>query len=266
MTKVVSPLPKRRFGPRLETTVVGFGGGALSGESGGYGFGSISDRQSMDVLERAYELGIRLYDTAPIYGFGESERRLGDFFAAHPSFLKECVVVTKLGVDWDANRKVRVDNSPDKARFMLEASLKRLRMDRIDVYMIHWPDPSFAVERTMEALVRMQEEGLITSLAASNFDQDLIRRAESVGALDVIQSPFSVMESSAKETLLPVCGPQRGFMSYGLWPRVSWPAPSTRPAHSSPLMFVPGVIGRPGSSKRQLPSWRPILVWLARRD
>jgi aryl-alcohol dehydrogenase-like predicted oxidoreductase len=208
-------IPKRAFGPHLETTVVGFGGGALSGDGGGYGFGSLSDHESMTVLEHAYELGIRLYDTAPIYGFGESERRLGDFFRAHPSFLKDVVLVTKLGVTWDEQKSVRVDNSPETTRRMLDASLKRLGVDRVDVYMIHWPDPRCPVERTMETLVRLKEEGCIGSLAASNFDQELVKRAETVAPLDILQAPFSLVEASARDSIFPMCGPKRGFMSYG---------------------------------------------------
>lgn len=207
-------LPQRPFGPNLKSTSVGFGGAALSGESGGYGFGAISEAESEALLFAAYEHGIRLFDTAPIYGFGESERRLGSFFKNHPSCLKDAVVVTKLGVDWDHKQSVFIDNSPEAAKRMLGQSLERLGVSRVDVYMIHWPDPKTEVERTMEALVRLQEEGLFTSIGASNFSPNLIERAEKVAPIDVLQSPMNLMEMAPAQELLPLCSKDRGFMSY----------------------------------------------------
>ena len=209
-------LPLRQFGPRLKATTVGLGCGGLSGESGGYGFGSMTDGAAQRVLEKSYELGIRLFDTAPIYGFGESERRLGDFFRAHPSFLNDSVIVTKLGVDWDDSKNVRIDNSPEAARRMLGQSLERLGLSRVHVYMIHWPDLAVPVERTMETLADLKSQGMIGSIGVSNFSPEMIKQAEKIAPIDVIQAPFSFASASAKETLLPFCGKDlgRGFMSY----------------------------------------------------
>ncbi len=208
-------LAQRALGPKLKTSAVGFGCASISGESGGYGFGAMSDAAAIELLEGAYALGVRLFDTAPIYGFGDSERRLGMFLRANPGCRKDSVIVTKAGVDWDNSKSVRIDNRPETVRRMLDQSLTRLGIDRVDVYMIHWPDPNCDVERTMEALVRLQEEGVVVSLGASNFDESLIRRAKSVAALDVIQSPLSFLEAQARESLLPLCSEAMGFMSYG---------------------------------------------------
>lgn len=209
-------LPLRDFGPRLKTTTIGLGCGGLSGESGGYGFGAMSDTTAQRVLEKSYELGIRLFDTAPIYGFGESERRLGSFFRAHPTFLNDSVVVTKLGVDWDGSKNVRVDNSPEATRRMLGQSLERLGLSKVHVYMIHWPDASVPLERTMETLADLKSQGLFDSIGVSNFSTDMIKAAERIAPVDIIQAPFSFVSAGARETLLPFCGSaqRRGFMSY----------------------------------------------------
>lgn len=206
----------RDLGPKLKTTAVGYGGGALSGEGGGYGFGDVSDAQAMEALEAAYQMGIRLFDTAPIYGFGLSEQRLGDFFRNNRGLRNHCQVVTKLGVDWDADQKVRIDNSKETVKRMLSQSLDRLRLDSVDVYMIHWPDQSTPIQETMEALVELQQEGLFVSIGVSNFSPEQIREAEQVSPVDVVQAHFSVLCGSAREELLPFCREDgRGFMSYG---------------------------------------------------
>lgn len=213
---MTAQLKTRALGKHLTTTVVGFGGGAVSGEGGGYGFGAISESQATEVLQAAYERGIRLFDTAPIYGFGLSEERMGLALAGNSAVRKNIVLVSKLGVTWDKDRKVTVDNSPECVRRMLEESLTRLKTNYLDVYMIHWPDPKTPVEKTMEALVKAKEEGLIRCIGASNFDTELLGRAQSVGAIDVLQSRFCALDETPKNTLFEACRTQGiGFMSYG---------------------------------------------------
>lgn len=208
-------LPRRKFGPKLEATVVGYGGGALSGPGGGYGFGDVSDAEAQSTLEAAFELGIRLFDTAPIYGFGVSESRLGDFFRRNSVARKDSVVVTKCGVDWDVNRKVSISNAPEIVKRMLGESLQRLKMSYVDVYMIHWPDNKTRIQDTMEAMARLQEEGLFTSIGVSNFTPEQIAEAETVAPIDVVQGPFSLVSASADGKLLPYCQESdKGFMSY----------------------------------------------------
>lgn len=208
-------LPKRRLGRKLETTVIGYGGGALGGSSGGYSFGAITDSGAQQTLEHAFDLGIRLFDTAPIYGFGESERRLGQFFRGNTSARKDSVIVTKCGVDWDERKNVSISNAPETVKRMLGQSLERLGMGHVDVYMIHWPDQKVRIQDTMEALVRLQEQGLFTSIGVSNFTPEQISEAEKVARVDVVQGPFSLVSASADEQLLPHCmRAERGFMSY----------------------------------------------------
>ncbi len=211
-----STLEIREFGSQLKTTCLGFGGGGLSGPAGGYGFGDVSEAQAREALESAFEAGIRLYDTAPIYGFGLSEKRMGDFFHANPGLRNECQVVTKLGVDWDEQQNVSVSNSPETVKRMLSQSLERLKIDSVDVYMIHWPDANTPIADTMNELVKLQQEGLFKSIGVSNFTPEQIDEAEKIARVDVVQSPFSLLSATAEEALLPHCREgKRGFMSYG---------------------------------------------------
>jgi len=188
-------LQKKKFGPNLETTAVGFGGGAISGDGGGYGFGNVEEKEACRVLEYAFERGIRLFDTAPIYGMGTSEKRIGLALSKNKQIRSEMTLVTKLGVTWDADKKVRIDNSPDVTWRMLEQSLKDLQTDYVDVFMIHWPDANVPVEQTMEVLAKMKQQGLIRATGVSNFSPELIARAQKVTPIDILKGDFSLFDN-----------------------------------------------------------------------
>lgn len=209
-------LPSRPLGSTLTTSSIGFGGGAISGEGGGYGFGALSEKQAIELLQGAFERGVTLFDTAPIYGFGTSEKRIGLALSGNASLRKELTIVTKLGVTWDADKKVRVDNSRDVTLRMLDQSLKDLRTDYVDLYMIHWPDPRTPLEETMKTLSRCKEEGRIKAIGACNFDPASLARAQSVAPVDVIQNQFSLLMQEPKDALFPLCKAEgKGFMAYG---------------------------------------------------
>lgn len=208
--------PTRALGPRLQTTVVGFGGGAISGEGGGYGFGHVSETEAQDLLAAAWDVGVRLFDTAPIYGFGLSEERIGRYLAANPSRRDEMILVSKLGVTWDDAKRVYTSNAPEVARRMLEESLARLRTDHIDVYFVHWPDPDTPVERTMEVLAKAHEKGTIRAIGVSNFDAAQLERARAVAPVEVLQNRFCLLEGSPRQALFPAARKSGlGFMAYG---------------------------------------------------
>ena len=124
-------------------SAIGFGGAAISGEGGGYGFGDMSETEAQTLLGHSWELGINLYDTAPIYGFGLSEERLGKYLP------KDAIIVTKGGVDWHSTRRVNMTNDPKVIERMFLESLKRLKREYIDVYMIHWPDKNVDIRRPL---------------------------------------------------------------------------------------------------------------------
>lgn len=206
----------RKLGPTLTTSLVGFGGGSISGDAGGYGFGNITEKQSCDLLQYAFERGVRLFDTAPIYGMGSSEVRMGLGLAKHKNIRSQMTLVTKLGVSWDESGKVFIDNSPENTKRQLENSLKRLQTDYLDLYMIHWPDPKVDIADTMRVLVDAKKQGAIRAIGICNFDTQGIKRAQLAGNVDVLQNEFSVLNASVKNELFPLCQNEGiGFMSYG---------------------------------------------------
>ena len=140
---------------------------------GGKGWGRDSGANLTAAVDRALDLGLRLFDTAPVYGFGESERTLGKLLRRRS---EETVVVSKGGLVWDARRRVRHDNSPPSLRRQLEASLNRLGRETIDVYLLHWPDPRVSLAESAAALESWRREGLLRSWGISNFPAQDIRQ------------------------------------------------------------------------------------------
>jgi aryl-alcohol dehydrogenase-like predicted oxidoreductase len=108
------------------------------------------------TIQRAIGVGINLIDTAPVYGFGHSEEIVGKALAAGGRRDK-AVLATKVGLDW-VNGKVYRNSTPERIRKEIEASLQRLRTDRIDLYQVHWPDPLVPIEETAETLLELQRE------------------------------------------------------------------------------------------------------------
>ncbi|KAB8029136.1 aldo/keto reductase [Fluviispira multicolorata] len=206
----------RSLGKNLQVSALGFGGAALSGDEGGYGFGKISDEKAHDLLQYAYEKGVTLFDTAPIYGFGNSEKRIGRSLSGVSQIRKKIILVSKLGATWNKEKVRILDNSPDSVKRMLSESLENLKTDYLDLYMIHWPDAKNPLEKTMEALLRAKEEGLIRNIGVCNFDEFQLSRALNVGNVDVLQNPFSMLDITAKNELFTFIKERNiGFMAYG---------------------------------------------------
>jgi aryl-alcohol dehydrogenase-like predicted oxidoreductase len=205
----------RKFGPLdFEVSVVGFGAASISGSAGGYSFGDVSEADAIRLVHAVQDAGINLFDTAPIYGFGESERRLGKALAG--ARRARAFLVSKCGVDWDDQRNGGVDNSPDTTRRMLADSLRRLGTDHIDLYFIHFPDQNTDIRRTMEVLVEAKARGDIGAIGLSNTYPEDIARAQEIGPVDVLQSELNMFARYPVDALFePVRGGGMGFMSYG---------------------------------------------------
>lgn len=176
-------------------SVLGFGGAALSGEGGGYGFGEMDEASAERLLKNTWEAGLNLYDTAPIYGFGLSEERLGKYLP------KEAIIVSKGGVDWHSSRRVNMTNSPQVIEKMLLGSLKRLKREQIDIYMIHWPDKNIDIRRPMEILKKYQEKEAIAHLGLCNTNLEDLKLAGEVGEISFLQSELNVLRTQAFDDL-----------------------------------------------------------------
>lgn len=187
-----------------------FGGAAISGEGGGYGFGK-TEATPEELIQYTYDQGIRIFDSAPIYGFGTSEEILGRCLK---NVREKVCIISKSGVHWHENRRVDMSNDPKIARGMLEDSLRRLDSDYIDLYMVHWPDEKVDIRRTIEVLAKAQDEGKIKHLGLCNTFVEDLSKAQEVASIEVIQSEFSIFNHSARDLAVHL-SPSQSFMSWG---------------------------------------------------
>jgi len=201
----------RTFGKtNFKTSLLGMGCASLSGEGGGYGFGKMSEKDAQILLHQAVEAGINIFDTAPIYGFGLSEERLGKYLP------QDKFIVSKGGVDWHSNKRVNMSNDPQIISRMLHESLTRLKRETIDLYMIHWPDPRIDIRLPLEVLIKAKEEGKIRFIGLCNTNQEDLTKAQSITRIDVIQSQFNYLEANSLHSLKDLIQNQElGFMSWG---------------------------------------------------
>lgn len=152
----------------LHVSEVGFGCWQL----GGVGWGKSRGDAMVRAVQRALELGITVFDTAPVYGLGRSEELLAKALGARSS---EATIISKGGLSWDARGRVAHDNSPEGLARQLEGSLRRLRRETIDVYLLHWPDPAVPLEASIQAIHEFIQAGRVRAWGLSNFPADEVR-------------------------------------------------------------------------------------------
>ncbi len=202
-------LNKRPLGRSgLEITTVGFGAWAVGG-GWAFGWGPQDDRASVAAIRRALEHGINWIDTAAIYGLGHSEevvrQALADIAPSQRPFI-----FTKGGLIADLSRPFEMAQRnlrPDSIRREIEASLKRLGVDRIDLYQFHWPDTDThtRVEDSWGEMLRLVEQGKVRAAGVSNFDVSLLERCERIRHVDSLQPPFSLINRQSAAEVIPWC-------------------------------------------------------------
>ncbi|WP_455382341.1 aldo/keto reductase [Salinispira pacifica] len=192
----------------LNVSVVGLGTWAMGNDF----FGQVEDRQSIDAIQAAVDSGVTLIDTAPAYGSGHSEEVVG---RAIEGRRDKVIVATKVGTYRRGKQFVR-DLEPASVRRQLEDSLRRLRVDVIDLYQIHWPDPKTPLEETLSTLKRLHEEGRFRYLGVSNFSVEQMETVRRHMPLTSLQPHFSLLERGAQVSLLPFCRENNvGVLGYG---------------------------------------------------
>ena len=201
-------LPKRPLGTSgLAITTVGLGAWAIGGEWA-FGWGPQDDADSIATIRRATELGINWIDTAAIYGLGHSEEVLGRALAALPAGQRP-MVFTKCGIVADPDkprRAPRTNLRPESIRRECELSLRRLGVERIDLYQFHTPDASgTAVEDSWSEMMELIAEGKVRAGGVSNFDVALLERCERLRHVDSLQPPFSMIRRGAAADVIPWC-------------------------------------------------------------
>lgn len=201
-------LTKRFLGSSgLEITTVGFGSWAIGGGGWAYGWGPQDDDESIATMRHAIDLGVNWIDTAAIYGLGHSEEVVGRLLRDIPQSQRP-FVFTKCGMAFGEDRMAEPQRTlkPDSIRRECEASLRRLGVERIDLYQFHWPDETGTpIEDSWATMMQLIEEGKVRAGGVSNFDVNLLERCEKIRHVDSLQPPFSLINRTVAASEIPWC-------------------------------------------------------------
>jgi aryl-alcohol dehydrogenase-like predicted oxidoreductase len=198
----------RRLGTSdLHITRLGFGAWAIGGGNWEFGWGPQDDRESIAAIHHAIDLGINWIDTAAAYGLGRSEEVIG---RALEGVSRRPYVFTKCGLVWDADRRIAHNIKADSIRCEVEASLRRLRVESIDLYQVHWPvmppdKPATDLEEGWATMADLQRQGKVRWIGASNFRVDHLDRARAIAPIASLQPPYSMLRRGVERELLPYC-------------------------------------------------------------
>jgi aryl-alcohol dehydrogenase-like predicted oxidoreductase len=186
----------------LAITRIGFGSWAVGGGDYQFGWGPQDDATSIATIHRALDHGINWIDTAAVYGLGHSEEVVGRAIAGRAT---RPYVFTKCSLRWTAERSIYRSLAAGSIREECEASLRRLGVDVIDLYQIHWPDPPDDIREGWEALARLQEEGKVRHIGVSNFSVAQMEQVKDIAPIASLQPPYSLIRRDIETDILPYC-------------------------------------------------------------
>jgi aryl-alcohol dehydrogenase-like predicted oxidoreductase len=199
----------------INLTRVGFGAWALGGGGWEFAWGPQDDADSIAAIHRALELGVNWIDTAAVYGLGHSEevvaRALKEWPGPRPYVFTKCVL------RWSEQGKIWKEFTPDSIRRECEDSLRRLQIDTIDLYQMHWPpdEGKPGLEEAWQTLAALKTEGKVRSIGVSNFNAAQIQRAEKFAPVTSLQPPYSIIRRQIESETLPYCEKRGiGVVSY----------------------------------------------------
>jgi aryl-alcohol dehydrogenase-like predicted oxidoreductase len=184
----------------MRITRVGMGAWAIGGAGWWHAWGAQDDEESIATLRRGFEHRTNWGDTAPIYGLGHSEEVVG---RALEGLAERPYVFTKASLLDGGDNSVRHNLKRDSLLREIEASLTRLRVDVIDLYQVHWPDPDEDVEEGWSTFAEIKEQGLVRHIGVSNFDVAQLRRAQAIAPVETLQPPYSLLERDVEDEVLP---------------------------------------------------------------
>ncbi len=197
-------MEKRKLGNSdLEITRVGFGAWAIGGSGWDFGWGEQDDKESIEAIHKALDMGINWIDTAAVYGVGHSEeivaKAVKEYYGSKPYVFTKCVLL------WDENGHVTKSLDPQSIRKECEDSLRRLRVDTIDLYQIHWPpdDNDEEIKPAWEMMAQLKEEGKVRYIGVSNFNVEQIKIAESIAPVTSLQPKYSLISRNIENEILP---------------------------------------------------------------
>jgi aryl-alcohol dehydrogenase-like predicted oxidoreductase len=192
----------------LKVSAVGLGTWAYGNDT----FGQVDDQQSIKAIRAAVDSGITLIDTAPAYGDGHAEEVVGQ---AIEGIRDKVVIATKCGNHRDGPEYIR-DLSPKRLRKEIDDSLRRLNVEQIDLYQIHWPDPNTPLEKSVEELLKIKKQGKFKYLAVCNFGVDLMDQISEMTDIISLQPQYSLLQRDIEAEILPYLIENKlGSLSYG---------------------------------------------------
>jgi aryl-alcohol dehydrogenase-like predicted oxidoreductase len=184
----------------LHLTPIGFGAWAIGGADWQYAWGNQDDSESIAAIQRALDLGVNWIDTAAVYGLGHSEEVVARAVKSSPH---KPYIFTKCSRRWNADGSIYSALQPGSLAEELEGSLRRLGVETIDLYQIHWPTPEEAIEQAWETLMRLREQGKVRWIGVSNFSAEQMKRAQRIAPITSLQPPYSMLRRAVEETVLP---------------------------------------------------------------
>lgn len=190
-------------GTSLEVSRVALGTWAI----GGWMWGGSDEEQSIRTIHAALDRGIKLIDTAPVYGFGRSEEIVGKALGRYGQ-RDQVILATKVGLEW---KDAQISRNATRQRILdeIEDSLRRLGTDYIDIYQVHWPDPATPIEDTARTMDWLYRQGKIRAIGVSNFSPGQAEQFREVAPLHVHQPPYNLFEREIEEDVLPYCHHRR---------------------------------------------------------
>jgi aryl-alcohol dehydrogenase-like predicted oxidoreductase len=185
----------------LSITPIGFGAWAIGGAGWEFGWGEQDDKQSIAAIHRALSLGVNWIDTAAVYGMGHSEEVVAFALKTWPG--PRPYVFTKCGLRWDDQGYIHRNLTAASVRRECEDSLRRLNIDVIDLYQIHWPTED--LEEGWSAMAQLQKEGKVRWIGVSNFGVKEMQRAQAIAPITSLQPPYSLVRREVEQQILPYC-------------------------------------------------------------
>lgn len=189
----------------LNITPLGIGAWAMGGNGWAFGWGAQDDNDSIAAIRAALDRGVNWIDTAAVYGLGHSEEVVAK---ALEGVSKKPYVFTKCERAWNENREIVKCLKRESILREIDASLSRLKVDTIDLYQIHWPEPDEDIEEGWTTLAELREKGKVRYIGVSNFNVAQLKRAQKIAPVTSLQPPYSLVSPEVGEEILPYCKEQ----------------------------------------------------------
>lgn len=195
----------------ISISTIGLGTNAVGGHNL---FENLNEEDGKELVKVALNNGVTLIDTADIYGPGRSEELVGEVLQSFPR--EQYILATKGARMQNEQGEIVTNNAPDYLRSACEASLKRLGLDYIDIYYIHFPEQGASLELAVAELVKLKQEGIIRAIGISNVTLEQLKEANSTGNIDVVQLEYNMLNRAIEEDILPYCIEQQiAVVAYG---------------------------------------------------